>query len=182
MKQRINRAIKGDQEAFVQLIQEHTQGMYKVARSILGNEEDVADAMQDTIVACYEKIGTLKKPQYFKTWLTRILFNNCNDILRTKKREWVGETYVENMHSTTDMAHVEFTQMLQALDEKYRLIIMLYYVQEFRVKEIAELLQMSVSTVKTRLARGRKALEKMYEIDKKEEKHIDQTMLLNMHL
>ena len=85
MKQRINRAIKGDQEAFVQLIQEHTQGMYKVARSILGNEEDVADAMQDTIVACYEKIGTLKKPQYFKTWLTRILINNCNDILRTKK-------------------------------------------------------------------------------------------------
>lgn len=178
MKQLVNRAIKGDQEAFVQLIQENTQGMYKVARSILRNEEDIADAMQDTIVTCYEKINTLKKPQYFKTWLTRILINNCNDIIRSKKREWVGEVYTEEVSTTSDFARFEFVQMLQGLDEKYRLILILYYVQEFRVKEIAELLQMSSATVKTRLARGRKALEKMYEIDNKESIHTEKAMLL----
>ena len=57
MKRLVKEAIKGNEDAFVQLIQENTQGMYKVARSILKNEEDIADALQDTIVACYESVG-----------------------------------------------------------------------------------------------------------------------------
>jgi len=58
--------------------------MYRTAIAILANEEDAGDAMQDTILSCWEKIGTLKKAQYFKTWLTRILINHCYDILRQK--------------------------------------------------------------------------------------------------
>ena len=180
MKQLAKEAIKGNEDAFVQLIQENTQGMYKVARSILKNEEDIADALQDTIVTCYESIGKLKKPQYFKTWLTRILINKCNDIIRSQKKEWVGEVYAEDAGSTSDMEHFEFIQMLQGLDEKYRLIIILYYVQELRVKDIADLLQMNCATVKTRLVRGRKALEQMYGIDKKEIKHTENAMLFKM--
>ena len=180
MKQLVKEAIKGNEDAFVQLIQENTQGMYKVARSILKNEEDIADALQDTIVACYESVGKLKKPQYFKTWLTRILINKCNDIIRSQKKEWVGEVYAEDVGSTSDMEHFEFIQMLQGLDEKCRLIIILYYVQEFRVKDIADLLHMNCATVKTRLARGRKALEQMYGVDKKEIKHTENAMFFKM--
>ena len=119
-------------------------------------------------------------PQYFKTWLTRILINKCNDIIRSQKKEWVGEVYAEDVGSTSDMEHLEFIQMLQGLDEKYRLIIILYYVQEFRVKDIADLLHMNCATVKTRLARGRKALEQMYGVDKKEIKHTENAMLFKM--
>ena len=59
--------------------------MYKVARGILDNDEDAADAMQDTILTCFEKIHTLKNPEYFKTWMIRILINECNKIHRHYK-------------------------------------------------------------------------------------------------
>lgn len=57
------------------LIEQNTKSMYKVAKAILKNDEDVADALQDTILTCWEKIGTLEKNEFFKTWLIRILIN-----------------------------------------------------------------------------------------------------------
>lgn len=60
--------------------------MYKVAWAYLKNDEDVADAISETILNCYEKLSTLKKDSYFKTWMIRILINNCNEMLRHKGR------------------------------------------------------------------------------------------------
>ena len=162
MKQLVKQAIKGNKEAFVILIQENTQDMYKVARSILHNEEDVADALQDTITVCFEKIHTLEKPQFFKTWLTRILINQCTNVLRKKKREQAADTYIYEAGSTEQMDNWEFFQVLQELDEKYRLVIILYYVQEFRIKEIASLLGLTETAVKSRLKRGRDKLKSIY--------------------
>lgn len=158
-------AMQGDKEAFVELIRQNTQAMYKVARSILSNEEDIADAIQDTILTCYEKIRTLKRPQYFKTWLTRILINHCNDIVRQGKRVLPGEIYQSSEGSQKEIEHWEFLQVLSSLDDKYRLIVVLYYVQGFPVKEIASLLDMKEATVKTRLKRGRECLRRMYGLE-----------------
>ena len=77
------------------------QNMYKVARSILLRDEDVADAISDTILVCWEKIDTLKKNRFFRTWMTRILINKCNDILRDCQRtvftdEPLEIEYIEN--------------------------------------------------------------------------------------
>lgn len=164
MQQLIKQAIQGDKDAFVLLIQKNSQDMYKVARSILHNEEDVADALQDTIVACFEKIHTLEKPQFFKTWLIRILINQCNDVIRKGKREHPVESYIHEIGSTEQMDYWEFLQILQELEEKYRLVIILYYVQEFRVKEIASLLEISETAVKSRLKRGREKLKAIYKL------------------
>ena len=68
----VKRAKKGDAEAFITLIEENKQSMYKVAKGFLRNEEDIADAMAQTVLDCYEKIGTLKQSSYFKTWMIRI--------------------------------------------------------------------------------------------------------------
>ena len=76
----IKKARGHDKAAFQQLMEEQMQSLYKVAKAILKNEEDVADAMQDTVLTCWEKIDTLKKDKYFKTWLIRILINHCNAI------------------------------------------------------------------------------------------------------
>ena len=86
MKHLVIKAQKKNEEAFVKLMELNKQGMYKVAKSYLSYEEDVADAMQETILTCYEKLDTLRNPQYFKTWMTRILINKCKDILQ-KNRE-----------------------------------------------------------------------------------------------
>ncbi len=85
MKYLIKRAQKRDDQAFLELMEIEKQDMYKVARSYLRSPEDIADAIQETIVTCYEKIDGLKEPKYFKTWLIRILINKCNDILRMEK-------------------------------------------------------------------------------------------------
>lgn len=162
MKQLVKRAMNHDNTAFVELIQGQTQAMYKVARGILKNDEDIADALQETILKCYEKIDTLKEPKYFKTWMTRILINNCNDILRASKLECSYEEYVPVAVSDDNTSYYEFVQLIDSLDEKYRMIILLYYVWGFKIKEIGEILNIKESTIKTRLNRGREKLRLAY--------------------
>ena len=72
-------------DAFCRLMDEHLQCMYKMASAYLKNDEDVADAIQDTILSCYENLRSLKQNRYFKTWMLRILINKCKDILKQKK-------------------------------------------------------------------------------------------------
>lgn len=80
----LRKAKKGDSDVFCRLMDMQTQSMYKIARSYLGNDEDAADAIQDTILSCYENLLSLKNNKYFQTWLTRILINKCKDMLHKK--------------------------------------------------------------------------------------------------
>ena len=82
----VSRAKEHDADAFMQLVQPYTKKMYQTALSILVNDEDAADAIQETILNCWEKIHTLKESQYFYTWMTRILINNCYDICKKRAR------------------------------------------------------------------------------------------------
>ena len=84
MIQLVKRSISGDADAFLELMEKNSLAMYKVARGILDNDEDAADAIQDTILSCYENLLSLKNNKYFQTWLTRILINKCKDILHKR--------------------------------------------------------------------------------------------------
>ncbi len=162
MQALIEEAVQGDVEAFLTLMDRNSLAMYKVAYAILQNDDDAADAIQSTILSCFEKIGTLQKTQYFKTWLIRILINNCNRILRHYKRENLPGELPETMKPDSSFAEFEFKEMLGLLDSKYRLVLVLYYLEGFKIAEIAALLEMNVNTVKTRLARGREQLGAAY--------------------
>ena len=83
----VKKARQGDGHAFIELMEANKQNMYKVARSYFSNEEDIADAIQDTIESCYRSLPYLDKTEYFRTWLTRILINKCIDIIKKNKRE-----------------------------------------------------------------------------------------------
>ena len=101
MIQLVKRSISGDADAFLELMEKNSLAMYKVARGILDNDEDAADAMQDTILTCFEKIHTLKNPEYFKTWMIRILINECNKIHRHYKnfsRRTSGSSRTGHVH------------------------------------------------------------------------------------
>ena len=91
----IKKAQHGDKQAFSQLVHLHMQTMYKTAWAYLGNDEDAADVIQETILACYEKLDTLRHPRYFKTWLTRILINKCKDFLKLRSRQTLTEIFSE---------------------------------------------------------------------------------------
>lgn len=148
-----------DAEAFILLMEKNRQSMLKTAKAYLSNEEDVADVVQDTILTCYEKINTLKNPLFFKTWLIRIVINKCKDRLR-QNREICG--LEENLQhfdtverSGSDRA---FMELIESLDEKYRVILILYYVEGYNTNEIAKLLGQNAHTVKSRLVRARNKL------------------------
>lgn len=68
----VRQAQNGNLDAFVQLMEQSKQSLYKVAKSYLKREEDVADAMQETVLSAYENLPNLREASYFKTWLTRI--------------------------------------------------------------------------------------------------------------
>lgn len=158
----LKRAKNGDSEAFCALMEAHTQDMYKVSIAILGNSEDAADAIQDTILACLESLHTLRKNRYFKTWLIRILINNCRDILSARQNIVYGEDFPEPPVSQEDFQTAEWKQLLAHVEEKYRMILLLYYMEDFNTREIAQILHMNENTVKSRLLRGRKIIAAEY--------------------
>ena len=91
MDKLIKRALRRDADAFTELMQAQMQSMYKTARAMLRDDEDAADAISETILMCWEKMEQLKRPEFFKTWMIRILINECHDILRQRKRVYPVE-------------------------------------------------------------------------------------------
>lgn len=154
--QLIRKARSKDPDAFSSLIYFYMKDLYRVAISILMNDEDAADA----ILGCWEKLHTLKQEKYFKTWLTRILINHCYDMRKKQQRMTTMEDYEEPV--AEDQYNVELKEALRQLDEKYRIVMVLYYSEGYQTGEIAELLEIPRSTVQTRLQRGREKLEAYY--------------------
>ncbi len=120
----IKRAQKHDTDAFIQLIEEYKTALYKVAKTYLKNEEDVADVIQDTILSAYEHIGELKTVSYFKTWLTRILINHCTDVVRQQKRV-VSMEQAEEQTGTFLESDYEFYELIRELSMRPRIWISL---------------------------------------------------------
>ena len=154
----IKRAKEKDADAFERLMRPQLQRMYRIAIAMLENEEDAADAIQETVLKCWQKIGQLKNEEYFQTWLTRILINQCKDILKSRKKYVLVEEMPEVAYEDTYETE-EWKSMLNSLDEKYRIVMELYYVEGFSTKEIAELLHIKDVNVRSRMRRGRKQLE-----------------------
>lgn len=156
----VKKARQKDPDAFTKLMQFYLKDMYRTALAILMNDEDAADAIQDTILICWEKIDTLRKPQYFKTWLTKILINNCCKIRKNTKNTGLLEEYEEP--AVYDVYNLELKEALSSLDEKYRIVMTLFYSEGYRISEIAKILHIPKSTVQTRLKRGREKLARDY--------------------
>lgn len=158
----VRRAQQGDGNAFIELIETNKQQMYKVARSYLSDEADIADAFQDTIEAAYRTISHLDKAKYFRTWLIRILINKCIDIRRKKQKESPAEIFPDQGEVCRELTDCEFEELMRTLDEKYRTVLLLYYGEGFKVSEIAQMLEMEENTVKSRLSRGREKFRRIW--------------------
>ena len=160
MIQLVRKAAAGDADAFLELMENNSSAMYKVARGMLNNDEDVADAIQSAILACFEKIHTLKKPEYFRTWMIRILINECISIQRHYKNLNMSHEFLEIPDQDMSLAEFEFKEMLGLVKEEYRIVLILYYVEGLRISEIGELLDLNENTVKSRLVRAREQAQK----------------------
>ena len=135
--------------------------MYCIARSYLRCEADCEDALQSALLRAWEKRNTLREERYFRTWLTRILINSCKETLRRQRRESPSADFPEA--AAPQGGDPALWESLRALDEKYRIIVVLHYRDGYSVREIASILRVPESTVKTRLFRARQQLKSLLE-------------------
>ncbi|WCN36815.1 sigma-70 family RNA polymerase sigma factor [Aneurinibacillus uraniidurans] len=161
-------AQQGDREAFVRLIKQCETSIYKIARSILKSDTECLDAAQEAVMKAYASIRSVREPKFFKTWLIRIVMNECQRIIRQKKRVIPMEEIIEQQACSTFEGDMALQDAVQALEDDLRIVIMLYYFEDLSVKEMARLLEIPEGTVKSRLTRARTKLAVSYTVEKKE--------------
>lgn len=150
---------------FIDNLLEAESMLYRVAKSILKNDEDCQDAIQEAIIKSYTNLDSLKKEAYFKTWLVRILLNECYNMLRSRQPQVSYEDYLEEQPYDSKEEYSALYEAIQKLKDPTRVMIILFYVEGFSIKEISRMLDVSNSAVKTRLSRGRKELRVYLEGD-----------------
>lgn len=147
-------------EELGQLIIASERQMYATAKTILADDQDCADAIQETIVKAFSNIQGLRSDRYAKTWLMRILINECYNITRKAGKQIPYDAeYAEQITQPDEKRdYSELYQAVNALREELRIPVLLYYMEEFSVREIAQILEISEGAVQKRLARARAKL------------------------
>ena len=135
------------------------RSLYHVAKSLLRNDEDCADAIQNAILKAYGKLHTLKNEEYFKTWMTRIVINESYAILRANKRLVSYEEYMNDEQAAEEEEYSPVFEEITKMKEKYRIPFVLHYVEGYTTAEIAKMLSLSEGAVKTQLFRARNQLK-----------------------
>ncbi len=136
-------AKNGDKVAFERLVRKHSVSLYRVARGILKCESDIEDAAQETIIKAYKKLVSLRSDLYFKTWLIKILVNECNYILRANKKT-VNLGELESASANNQYENLELFSVVQSLDPDLRIVTLLFYYEGLPQKDIAEVLGLPV--------------------------------------
>lgn len=169
MEELIEKSKNGDNQAFSELIISIETELYKIARTRLRKEEDIEEAIQETIIRTYSSIKKLRNNQFFKTWIIKILINECNNIYRKIKRNNFEE-YDENairIEATNELKtkidNLDFFILIDSLNYKERIVLTLFYLEDFSTKEIAKILKEPEVTIRTRLLRARNKLKKVIE-------------------
>ncbi len=140
-----------DKQTFTELVLEAEDTLYRVAWSILRNNTDAQDAVQEAVLRAWEKLDSLRETRYFRTWLTRILIRECYRLRRA------GSVLLplEELPETAAPGRGEIWRELQALPEALRLPVVLHYIEGYSVSETGTLLRLPTGTVKSRLSRAR---------------------------
>lgn len=165
----IQEAKKGNNEAFTQLIYEHKEQLYRIAYSYLKNEADALEALQEIAFRAYKSIKKLRNPEYFKTWLIRILINYCNDEIKRNNKCVVMEAYdLYEVHDNVgdiydSIESIDIIPAIYSLKKEYQEVLILRYFEDLKIKEIAYIKRIPEGTVKTNIHRGIKELKSLME-------------------
>lgn len=170
MEELVEQAKFGNSEAFTELILQIQNELYKIAKMRLANEDDVDDAMQETMLMAFKSIKKLRDNKYFKTWFVRILINECNKIYKKRKNYSTEEfddkiTFnISNFENEFEIinSNISFGLVLKSLEYEERILLTLYYAEEFTYKEIGKILKLNENTVKTKILRTKNKIKKIY--------------------
>ena len=156
---------KSEVADFTRVIEENKLKFYKTAKTILKNDDDVYDALQEALISIYKNYSNLKNLQYFSTWATKIVINKCYDLLRKTKTNIIPID--ENIDRNINVAKYDdyeidkygIKKAMDSLSEDLKLITILYYYDDYSLKEISQILEIPEGTAKSRLSRAREILK-----------------------
>ena len=151
-----------DKQIFQNNVLASEEMLYRVSKSICFYDSDCEDAVQQAILNAYAKLDSLHEEKYFRTWITRILINECYRVNNLKSREVSFAEYALTSEAVEDNYSFVFTEIMK-LPPKIRIVIQLYYVEDYSVNEIASILHIPSGTVKSRLSKGRAKLKSILE-------------------
>lgn len=178
IKKRIIQVKKGDQNAFAEIVELFKDKVYQLCYRMVGNAHDAEDIAQEAFIRAYVNINSYDINRKFSTWLYRIATNLSIDRLRKRKPDYFLDAEIEGTEGLTMYSQIssdelqpdemveslEFQEWIQQeineLPVMYRSVIVLKYIEELSLKEIGEILDLPIGTVKTRIHRGREALRK----------------------
>ena len=152
----------GDVEKVLRI---HGNLLFRTSLIFLGNAQDAEDVVQETMISYMQKAPVFESEEHEKAWLLTVLTNKCRDLQRLRMRHPV--TGIEELKEFIggEEEGVKDSGVLDALmtlPEKFRMVLVLYYVEGYRTEEIAKIIGKSTSAVKMRLQKGRKLLEDVY--------------------
>ncbi len=170
----IQRAQKGDQDAFAALVEEHQRYIYNLALRVVKDENEALDLTQETFVRAWTALPNFRRQSQFRTWLYRITTNLCYNRLPNLRRSLndLGDDVMEDIPETSSTLHNPahesesnetrkyLHQAIRSLEENYRLLITLRYQNELSYEEIASTLNLPLGTVKTGIFRAKEQLRK----------------------
>lgn len=159
--EKVRLAKDGDDNAFYELINERKGILYKTAFLYVKNKEDAMDIISDTVYKAYISIIKLKQPEFFNTWITRILINNSLDFIKKSKKVITleeNQSTEKNNINQSDEEVIDLRRAVDKLNDKYKTIVILKYFQDMTLTEIAEILRCPLGTVKTYLHKALKEL------------------------
>jgi RNA polymerase sigma factor (sigma-70 family) len=159
MNSDVQHAMSGDREAFIRLIRDMKSDMFGLARSLLNKDEDCADVMQETILKAYRSLKTLREPAYFRTWVFRILIRECQLTYRRRKMAIVSNR-LPDIGITPKARDLDLQSAVNRLNEKLRTVVILHYYSDLPLGLIANMLNVSEGTLKSRLHKARRQLAK----------------------
>ena len=168
----VKKAIKGNKSAFGKLVQQHYERIYRTAYLYVHNEEDALDAVQEATYQAFTSIHSLKNPEYFLTWFTRIVIR-CSVHILNKESNVVplSDEILANLPGQVNPNIEESSQLLHAIQqlrENYRTVIILFYYYDYPIKTISNVMGIPESTVKTYLSRGKAELKASYKHEEDE--------------
>ena len=153
-----------DKQEFSRRVNAMMDRLYRISYGQLREEQDRMDAVQDALLRAWMNRHKLRRPEYFETWLVRILINCCHNRQRDQRRtvplEAAPEAAVGDPPATPDF---ELRSAILSLPEKQRIVIILHYMEDYSVEETAKILKLPRETVRTRLRRARAALREQLE-------------------
>ncbi|CEG25435.1 sigma-70 family RNA polymerase sigma factor [Bacillus sp. B-jedd] len=163
----VKKAIKGNKSAFEKLVKQHYERIYRTAYLYVHNEEDALDVVQEATFQAFRYIHSLKHPEYFMTWLTKIVIRCSADVLRRKSKVVpLSDEIISNLPGMANSNFEDSMHLLNAiqqLKENYRTAIILFYYYDYSIKTISSVMEIPEGSVKTYLSRGKAELKKFYE-------------------